>query len=592
MNYTDRKEIPDKYKWDLSLLIADESTWQPRLDAVQKEFAKLAEYKGRLSNPQVLLDFSKLNDKIGLELETLLVYANMKSHEDIRISKYQQMVAASGMAVTEYMATISFHTPEIIASYSEEQLIELSKKPEFKDYSYQLVEYARQKDKVLSEKEETLLAKADNVFSTFSDTFSRFDNADIKWQPIVVDGKETPISHGSYGALLQSKNRKAREDAHFSMFNAYKDMINTIATNYTGNVMKDVFLAQIRGFDSCLSKALYADNIPNVVYQNLIDSVMDATKNLQEYFEYRRQKLGIDKHHQYDSYVPIVGEDEEEISFDDAFEIVLEGLAPMGEDYIALLKKAREERWIDVYETKGKRSGGYSWGVYRHPAYILLNFNGTLNETFTIAHELGHSMHSYHSDNALGYSAAGYRIFVAEIASTVNEMLLIKHLLKTSEGEKKKYLLTYLLDMFKSTVFRQTMFSEFERKAHEVVEKGEGLSAELLCNIYENLNKEFYGEDFLTPVLKYEWARIPHFYNSFYVYKYATGLISACAIASDILSGKENAVANYKKFLSAGGSMAPLDILKLANVDLTTKEPFEKAFALFKETFEELKSLD
>lgn len=592
MNYTDRKEIPDKYKWDLSLLIADESTWQPRLDAVQKEFAKLAEYKGRLSNPQVLLDFLKLNDKIGLELETLLVYANMKSHEDIRISKYQQMVAASGMAVTEYMATISFHTPEIIASYSEEQLIELSKKPEFKDYSYQLVEYARQKDKVLSEKEETLLAKADNVFSTFSDTFSRFDNADIKWQPIVVDGKETPISHGSYGALLQSKNRKAREDAHFSMFNAYKDMINTIATNYTGNVMKDVFLAQIRGFDSCLSKALYADNIPNVVYQNLIDSVMDATKDLQEYFEYRRQKLGIDKHHQYDSYVPIVGEDEEEISFDDAFEIVLEGLAPMGEDYIALLKKAREERWIDVYETKGKRSGGYSWGVYRHPAYILLNFNGTLNETFTIAHELGHSMHSYHSDNALGYSAAGYRIFVAEIASTVNEMLLIKHLLKTSEGERKKYLLTYLLDMFKSTVFRQTMFSEFERKAHEVVEKGEGLSAELLCNIYENLNKEFYGEDFLTPVLKYEWARIPHFYNSFYVYKYATGLISACAIASDILSGKENAVANYKKFLSAGGSMAPLDILKLANVDLTTKEPFEKAFALFKETFEELKSLD
>ena len=592
MNYTDRKEIPDKYKWELYLLLADESTWQPRLDAVQKEFAKLAEYKWRLSNPRVLLDFSKLNDKIGLELETLLVYANMKSHEDIRISKYQQMVAASGMAVTEYMATISFHTPEIIASYSEEQLIELSKKPEFKDYSYQLVEYARQKDKVLSEKEETLLAKADNVFSTFSDTFSRFDNADIKWQPIVVDGKETPISHGSYGALLQSKNRKAREDAHFSMFNAYKDMINTIATNYTGNVMKDVFLAQIRGFDSCLSKALYADNIPNVVYQNLIDSVMDATKNLQEYFEYRRQKLGIDKHHQYDSYVPIVGEDEEEISFDDAFEIVLEGLAPMGEDYIALLKKAREERWIDVYETKGKRRGGYSWGVYRNTAYILLNFNGTLNETCTIAHEVGHSMHSYHSDNALGYSAAGYRIFVAEIASTVNEMLLINHLLKTSEGERKKYLLTYLLDMFKSTVFRQTMFSEFERKAHEVVEKGEGLSAELLCNIYENLNKEFYGEDFLTPVLKYEWARIPHFYNSFYVYKYATGLISACAIASDILSGKENAVANYKKFLSAGGSMAPLDILKLANVDLTTKEPFEKAFALFKETFEELKSLD
>jgi oligoendopeptidase F len=280
-----------------------------------------------------------------------------------------------------------------------------------------------------------------------------------------------------------------------------------------------------------------------------------------------------------------------EISFDDAFQTVLEGLAPMGEDYVELLKKARRERWIDVYESTGKRSGGYSWGVYGHPAFILLNFNGTLSETFTIAHELGHSMHSYFSDNALPYNAAQYKIFVAEIASTVNETLLINHLLKTATGDRRKYLLSYRLDMFKATVFRQTMFAEFEEKAHEIVEKGGGLSAEVLSELYEQLNVEYYGKQFITPVIKYEWARIPHFYNSFYVYQYATGLISATAIASDILSGKEGAVENYKKFLSAGGSMPPLDILKLAGVDLTTSEPFEKAFKLFADTLKDLKSL-
>ncbi len=592
MNYNDRHDIPDKYKWDLTLLVEDENEWQPRLDAVRKEFASLSAYKGKLSDPKILLEYLMLNDKISLELQTLAVYAHMKSHEDLRISKYQQMVASVSMAGTDYASTISFQNPEIISAYSEDQLIELSKQPEYKDYSFTLIEYARQKDMVLSEKEEDLIAKAENVFGTFSDIFARFDNADIKWKPVVVDGEEVTMSHGAYGALLQSKDRKVREDAHNSMFEAYKNMINTIATNYSGSVMTDVFLAKARGFDSCLDKALYIDNIPRSVYDNLIESVVKASADLKEYFKYRGEKMGLDKHHAYDSYVPIVDTDDSEIAFDDAFEIVLEGLAPMGEDYIELLKKARRERWIDVYETKGKRSGGYSWCVYGHPAYILLNFNGTLNETFTIAHELGHSMHSYFSNNALAYNSANYTIFVAEIASTVNEMLLIKHLLKTSSGERKKYLLTYLLNMFKSTVFRQAMFSEFEREAHEVVENGGGLSAELLCDIYEKINVKINGEDFLTPMLKYEWARIPHFYNAFYVYKYSTGLISACAIASDILSGKENAVENYKKFLSAGGSMYPLDILKLAGVDLTTKEPFEKAFDLFRDTFKELKDLD
>lgn len=591
MNYSNRNDIPEKYKWDLSLLIKDESTWEDRLANVQKEFPKLTAFKGRLGDPKTLLEFLYFNNVVGLELETLLVYASMKSHEDLRISKYQQWVDSSDMVASSYMSAISFVNPEIIASYSEEDLLKMSDSKEFADFSHDLKEYARKKDKILSEKEEDLLAKANSALGKFSDIFAKFDNADIKWKPVVVDGKEVEISHGTYGALLYSNDRKVREDVHFSMFNSYKDMINTIACNYSGSVLADVFLANVRGFSSCLAKALDADNIPMTVYDNLVESVREGTKTLQEYFAYRKQKLNIPEHKAFDSYVPVEANDTSEISFDDAFEIVLEGLAPMGEDYIDLLKMARKQRWIDVYETPGKRSGGYSWGVYGNPAYILLNFNGTLNETFTIAHELGHSMHSYFSDRAHTYNAAGYKIFVAEIASTVNEMLLIKHLLKTADGDRKKYLLTYLLDMFKSTVFRQTMFSEFERKAHEVVENGGGLSADLLCDIYEKLNVDFYGEEFITPVLKYEWARIPHFYGAFYVYKYATGLISACAITSDILSGKKDAVSNYKKFLSAGGSLDPLDILKLAGVDLTTKEPFEKAFALFKESFDELKNL-
>jgi len=591
MKFNDRKDIPAEHKWDLTLLLSSDEEWEKNLDAFTQKQKKIVDYKGKLGDKSELLKCLQFADELSLDFETLYVYANMKSHEDMRVGKYQQYVARLGNVMSEYMAGTAYIIPEIIATYDVEALNQLSKDPDFSAYSYDFKEYARKKDRILSEKEESLLAQASSVMGIFGDTFMRFDNADVKFKDVKLGGKKVKMSHGVYGTLMQNKNREVRKAAHYSMFNGYKDMINTLACNYAGNVQSDWFSARIRGFDSCLAHALDANNIPPKVYETLIEETHKAIPSLKKYLSYRKKKLGVKEHKAYDMYAVIEKDKTKEISFDDAFQTVLEGLAPMGEDYVELLKKARRERWIDVYESTGKRSGGYSWGVYGHPAFILLNFNGTLSETFTIAHELGHSMHSYFSDNALPYNAAQYKIFVAEIASTVNETLLINHLLKTATGDRRKYLLSYRLDMFKATVFRQTMFAEFEEKAHEIVEKGGGLSADVLSELYEQLNVEYYGKQFITPVIKYEWARIPHFYNSFYVYQYATGLISATAIASDILSGKEGAVENYKKFLSAGGSMPPLDILKLAGVDLTTSEPFEKAFKLFADTLKDLKSL-
>ncbi len=591
MKYNDRNSVPEKYKWDLTKLIESDDAWEERLNRFGESYKEIIEYKGKLKDKQVLLECLLLSSDLSLEFETLYVYANMRNHEDVRVGKYQQYVASLNNVASEFYGMMAYIVPEIIASYSVEQLLEISADPAFKAYSYEFKEYARKKDRILSEKEEMLLAKVSPVMDGFKNTFSRFDNGDIKWEPVKVGRKKVKLSHGTYGELMQSKDRAVRKAAHYSMFNGYKNMINTIASNYDGQIQSDVFSAKIRGFDSCLEYALDSDNIPKIVYENLIEQVHKAIPDLRGYLKYRKKRLGLRMHRAYDMYTEIEHNDAGKYEFDDAFELVLKGLAPMGEDYIELLKKAREERWIDVYETEGKRSGGYSWGVYGHPAYILLNFNGTLGEVFTIAHELGHSMHTYFSDNALPYDAAQYKIFVAEIASTVNETLLVRYLLKTADKDRKKFLLSYVMDMFKSTIFRQTMFAEFEKKAHEVVENGGGLSAEVLCGIYEDLVREYYGAEFLTPVIKYEWARIPHFYTSYYVYKYATGLISATAIASDILSGKDGAVENYKKFLSAGGSMAPLDILALAGVDLTSKEPFEKAFALFADTLKQLQDL-
>jgi oligoendopeptidase F len=591
MKYTDRKDIPIQYRWDLTPLFADDQAWEAQFAQLKTLLPEAETYRGKLADQEQLSELFALSDRAGLVFEQLYVYAYLQYYQDTRVGTYQQMVARISMCEADIAGAFSWVTPEIIASYDQRQLLELSRQPAFAAHSHELVELARQKDRVLSDKEEKILAEVTPVLGMFHETFGKYDNADVRWRPVEVDGKTVEMSHGVYGELMLSQDRKVREAAHNSMMEGYQRVINTLTSNYAGNVLGDVFIAKTRGYDSVLARALDNNNIPQAVYLKLIDKVHAAIPTLRDYMQYRKQKLGISEHKAYDMYVSTEAEQNRQYDFEESFAMVLKGLAPLGEDYIALLQKAKDERWIDVYESDGKRSGGFSWGVYGSPAYILLNYNGTLSETFTIAHELGHSMHSYYSDHSLPYASAQYRIFVAEIASTVNEMLLIKSLLKDADAAAKRYLLGYLLDMFKATVFRQTLFAEFEMQAHNVVESGGGLSADGLCDMYRRLIEVYYGEEFVTPMIQYEWARIPHFYTSFYVYQYATGLISACSIASDILEGKEGAVANYKRFLSAGGSMDALDILRLAGVDLTEDAPFDKAMRLFSDTLAELRSL-
>ncbi|MDD7457077.1 MAG: oligoendopeptidase F family protein, partial [Clostridia bacterium] len=393
--------------------------------------------------------------------------------------------------------------------------------------------------------------------------------------------------------VLLSFCKNDRKKAFNSMFNAYKDMINTIATNYAGNVKKDWFYADVRGFKSSMEKATFYENVSPKVYKALVKNVSDNFDVMHDYVAYRKKALGLDVLNMYDMYVPIVEGADIKLTYEESVSLVKEALKPLGKEYADILNTAFSSGWIDVVENKGKKSGAYSWGAYGVHPYVLLNYQQTTHDVFTIAHELGHAIHSYYSSSNQPYEDAGYVIFVAEIASTVNEVLLIKHLLNTTTDKKiRKYLLSYYMDMFRTTVFRQTMFAEFELKAHEMVEKDIPLNAENLSKEYYKLNKRYYGKAVKhNSLIKYEWARIPHFYTAFYVYKYATGLISAVNIASRILEDEKN-VEGYKNFLKAGCSMPPLDILKLAGVDLETSEPYEVAFKEFRDTLKELKEID
>lgn len=377
------------------------------------------------------------------------------------------------------------------------------------------------------------------------------------------------------------------------MFNAYKDMINTVSMLYIGNVKKNVFYTQVRKYDSCLDRTTCGEDVPSDVYRKLTECIDGALGGLHRYMRYRRKALGYDKLHMYDLHVPIVSGSEKAVEYPEACRMVKEALAPMGKEYEELLDKAFNEGWIDVYENKGKRSGAYSWGCYGVHPYVLLNYQKTTHDVFTIAHELGHAMHSYYSNSAQPFAKAEYKIFVAEVASTVNEVLLLRHLLKSAEGNDKKYLLSYLLDMFRTTIFRQTQFAEFEYEAHTLAEKGEALNAQTLNAIYKKLNDKYYMTDGVADdeLIQYEWARIPHFYNAFYVYKYSTGMISAICIADDILTKGDEAVQKYKNFLKAGGSMSPVEILKLAGVDLTDDKPYKQAMKVFEETLNQLEKL-
>lgn len=587
-----RNEVAEKYKWDLSSIIENDERWEELFIQVSNDYKSFENFKGKLNNPDTIYDCFVKETEISKIISKLYVYARMKLDEDANVSQYQALVERIEMLNVKISVEMSFIMPEI-SSCDTDFLQNLLKDKKFNDYDYMIKEIIRNKPHILSENEEKILSEVGSFSDGFHDAFNMFDNADITFADVIdKDGKTIAMSHGQYGNILQSGDRNEREQAFKSMFNAFKSMNNTLTQLYNGNVKANVFYAKVRGFDSALEKAVFGENVHREVYEKLVKNVDRALPIMHDYIALRKKILGYAELHCWDLHTPIVEGQSLKLEYTDACKLVKTALTPLGDEYAELLDKAFNDRWIDVYETKGKRSGAYSWGCYTSHPYVLLNYQPVTNEVFTIAHELGHAMHSYYSNLTQPYSKAGYEIFVAEVASTVNEVLLLKYLMANCDVEMRKYLLSYYLDMFRTTLFRQTQFAKFEQIAHEMSESDIPFTADLLNDTYYKLNVEFYGDSLVhDELIKYEWSRIPHFYRSFYVYKYATGLTSAVTIANAIFNGEKDAVVNYKKFLSLGGSMPPEEILKVAGVDLQSDNPYAVCMKEFKNTLEELKTL-
>lgn len=590
----ERHEVEEKFTWNLSDIFPSDEAWEAELKEVEEQYGKFdfTVFQGKLGNKEELLKFSRFRDEGFRRIEKLYVYASMRHDEDLRNSKYTSYTAMMGSLIAKLSAAQAFVEPELTA-LSDEQLQGFISDPDFAEYEYSLRRIRDSKAHVLSEGEEKLLALASDVMGGFHTVFSMLDNADLNLPKCELDGKETQMSHGMYGLVLHSAKREDRERWFKEYYQAFIKIINTLTQTYYGNVKKDIFYKTARKYSTCMERAMDGEDVSPVVYDNLIEAVHGALPVMHRYISLRKKILGLDEQHMYDIYVPLVEDAEIKLPFEEAYDLVVKGLAPLGKDYQNLLRRGKDERWIDVFETEGKRSGAYSTGVYDTHPYVLLNYQQTTNDIFTIAHEMGHSIHTYKSNEGQPYAKSGYTIFLAEIASTVNEVLLMKYLYKTTDDKNlKKFLLNYYIDMIRATMFRQTQFAEFEQIAHAKAEAGEPLTKENLCQIYYQLNKDYYGDGIThDEEISYEWARIPHFYRSFYVYKYATGIISAISIVKRILSEGDKAVEDYFSFLSGGGCTDPVSILKRAGVDLTSKEPFETAMKEFEETLEEFEKL-
>lgn len=579
-----REEISAQYKWRMEDIYASVDAWEADYLKVSECIPELKSFAGTLADSaENLCKMQEVYDNINWIVEKLHVYANQRLHENTADAFYQGLVGRVQVLEVQLMEATAYIEPEILA-IPEEVLSEMLNDDCLSKYRTYFSRILRQKEHVLSAEMEEVLAGVREVAEGSSDIFMMFNNADIKFPTITgEDGEPVEITHGKYGRLIESKDRSVREAAFKGLYESYGKFINTIAATYKANVKQETFFAKVRKYPSSLAAALDRSAIPVSVYDNLIETVHSFLPTLHKYMAVRKEKLGVDKLHMYDLYVPLISDVDKKIPYEEAKRIVLEGLAPLGKDYHALLQEGYDNGWIDVYENEGKRSGAYSWGAYGTHPYVLLNYQDNLHNVFTLAHEMGHALHSYHSDANQDFIYAGYKIFVAEVASTCNEALLIHHMLEHSKDAKEKaYLLNHFLEQFRTTLFRQTMFAEFEKIAHAKAEAGETLTAEVLCDIYYELNKLYFGEDTeVDKEIALEWARIPHFYTPFYVYQYATGFSAAIAISSKILAGEPGIVEKYKKFLSGGSSLDCIDLLKLCDVDMTAKEPVEEALKVF-----------
>lgn len=591
----ERKDVDAKFTWDLTQIFADDSEWEKAYAALSGFQSKIESFKGRLGeSAKTLLEYCRLEDEISLAVEAVYGYSSLKGDEDTGNGYYQNM---RGKAVGAYVAVqgaMSFSTPEILA-ISDEALEQFYKdEPDLLTYKRSFDRIRRRKAHFLSGAEEQLLAAAGEMAEGPDNIGGILRNADMTY-PEAEDsqGIKHPLTNGSLTLLLESPDRVLRENAFKTYYNRLGEFKNTIAATLDAQFKQLRFFAGARKYENTLEAALDSTEVPTAVYTNLIDAVHANMEKMYRYVDLRKKLLGVDELHMYDVYTPVVKDVDVKIPFEEAKKTVLEALSVLGDDYIEMLKKGFNSRWIDVYENKGKRSGAYSSGLSRPHPYVLLNHKDNLDSQFTLAHEMGHALHSYLSTKNQPLNCADYVIFVAEVASTCNEVLLMKYLLsKTTDKNERAYLINHFLDQFKGTVYRQTMFAEFELFMGRQSEAGETLTADVLCKKYLELNKLYFGPSMISDeLIGLEWARIPHFFYNYYVFQYATGFSAAVAIANRILSEGESAVKDYKKFLSSGGSADPISLLKIAGVDMSTPEPVNSALSLFGELIDEMETL-
>jgi oligoendopeptidase F len=591
-----REEVPEEYTWNLKDIFESDEAWNAEYEALKSLPEKVAGYAGRLGeSAETLLEFLKFEDEASVRMGKLFGYANCKNDQDTANAFYQDMRGKAMSSYVAYAGAGAFATPEIIAIDEEKLNNFYHEQPELETYRRVLYSVRRMAAHVLSAEEERLLAAAGEIAQSPDNIRSVFVNAELTFPPVKdAAGTEHQLTNETFVPLLESPDRQLRQETFKTYYNRLGEFKNTIATSLDGQFKQLRFFAQARKYPTTLAAALDGNEVPEQVYTNLIAAVHDNMDKMYRYVALRKKLLGVDELHMYDVYTPLVPDATEKISYEQAKATVLDALSVLGEDYTALLRKGFNERWIDVYENQGKRGGAYSTDSARPHPYVLLNHKDTLDSMFTIAHEMGHALHSWHSCKYQPVCTSDYVIFVAEVASTCNEVLLMRYLLgKTTDKKERAYLINHFLDQFKGTVYRQTMFAEFELEMGRMCENGETLTADALCEKYLELNKLYFGPDMVSDdEIALEWARIPHFFYDYYVFQYATGFSAAVAIANRILSEGESAVADYKRFLSSGSSMDPISLLKIAGVDMSTAAPINSALTLFGELTEELEKLE
>ena len=589
-----RDEIPESDKWRIDKIYETPAKWNEELNKLKEEAPKLKDFEGKLGNKEDLKAFLLLNEKLSRKLGKLYVYAHMRSHEDTSNPEMQSLVNKIDPYSAEFSSYTAYFVPEILSL--KEGTIEnfINEDKDLEQYKIYFEMILNEKPHILSKEVESVLASVSDCLGAPESIYSMLTNSDMTFGEILDEsGRKVELSEGNYNSFIKSKDRKVREAAFKLLFGTYKKYENTLATSLSSSIKNFVFESKTRKYNSSLEASLKPNNIPVEVYHNALKTVDENMDALHRYVRIKKKLLNLDEIHMYDLYVPVIECKKEHLEYKDAISLVEEGLKPLGKEYLDIFNKGISEGWIDVYENKGKRSGAYSWGSYDTMPYVLLNYNYELNDASTLAHEMGHSIHSYYTRKTQPYIYGDYSLFCAEVASTTNEILLIHHLIeKETDKNKKLYLINQELEQIRTTVFRQLMFAEFELKTHEAIENGESLTSEVLCKMWKDINIKYFGEDMnVDEEIAIEWARIPHFYSDFYVYQYATGYAAASSFANSILSKGEEAVEKYKGFLKAGGSMYPIDTLKMAGVDMTTAKPLKDTFNRFNELLDMLEEI-